>query len=597
MATIMQPNTTASGSSLRRYLREGTVILAMSVIAASLGYVLFRQFDLGMGLSLITALTVYVALICLHVSLRRGEQTAGLRAEIAELEHELAVLRHSRKPSAGQVAPHNLAASPAFVPSVRPVQTEVPPRPVDALKTQSAAKPAGGRAPTARGPQSQAKRLPPQLADAVDRGRYAGRVTDSKAAEIAQAVPELKVSSRSDAPSRQTKRPRHAEPNAGSGTTGARLDVDRIEGLIRRLADDLSEGEAAGAAASGTTSGQPPVQPAVRKPAPQAKQAPTPSLPEVSGDDLDPMISALRTVSERMRATAPNAPSRKVAVSKPSVGEGAASPNRAAEQPVAPVAKARNTVVTAVADAIEGGRIDLYLQPIFGLDERRAKHFELSTRLRDQVGAPILRSQYAGQLTGSALLPQIDLAMLAAAGKIIRRLVAGGKSHNLFSNVASESLADDAFLEGLANELHMQDRLSGHLVVGFAQAAVQTFAPAHWDTLSTLAGLGFRFTLEAVTNLDMDLEKLKKNGFAFVKLDADVFLRGLPAVDAVIPSADLCRHIAGVGFEVIVEGISDEDSLRRLQRDGVLLGQGALLGGAKPVKAEILADVPQTHAA
>ena len=87
MATIMQPNTGVSGAPLRRYLREGIVVLAMSVIAASLGYVLFRQFDLGMGLSLLTALTVYVALICLHVSLRRSEQRQS-HAEI-ELPHLL----------------------------------------------------------------------------------------------------------------------------------------------------------------------------------------------------------------------------------------------------------------------------------------------------------------------------------------------------------------------------------------------------------------------------------------------------------------------------------------------------------------------------
>ena len=596
MATIMQPNTGASGAPLRRYLREGIVVLAMSVIAASLGYVLFRQFDLGMGLSLLTALTVYVALICLHVSLRRGEQTDDLRAEIAELEHELEVLRHSRKAHAGQVAPPSLAPSPAFVRGAGPAKTGAPTRPVEPRKAQSAAKLSIGRGTAARGPQSQAKRPPSQVADAVDRGVYAGRVAVSKAADIAQPVPELKVEPRSDTLSQQAQAPQRAESNARPGTAGARLDVDRIEGLIRRLADDLSEGEAPDPVATGATSRPQPAQPA-RRPGPPAERAPTPSLPEASDGDLDPMISALRTVSERMRASAPNAPPRQAAVSKPPVRQNSAARAPASEHGAAPVAKAHNSFVTAVADAIEGGRIDLYLQPIFGLNERRAKHFELSTRLRDQAGAPIPRSQYAGQLTGSGLLPQIDLAMLAAAGKIIRRLVAGGKSHNLFSNVASDSLADDAFLEGLAKELRLQDRLSGHLVVGFAQAALQTFAPAHWDTLSTLAGLGFRFSLEAVTNLDMDLERLKENGFAFVKLDADVFLRGLPAVGAVIPSADLCRHIADLGFGLIVDGISDEDSLKRLQRDGVLLGQGALLGGAKPVKAEILADLPQTHAA
>ena len=606
---------------MQRQLRDGIVVLAMSVIAASLGYILFRQFDLGLGLSLVTALAVYVALICLHVSLRRSEQTAGLRAEVAELEHQLAMLRQNRQGAAGVSGGPEPALNPAFAPAAQAGAAAAQAVPPGAVIAQRAAQKTPRTAAAAKPPPGAASpRIPSQVDAAIDRAqKAAAEAVRARAPRGGQGTPSAPPTKARPAPvslARQASPPQRPDSAAITGTSGARLDVDRIEGLIRRLADDLSDGDASQGAATSAVA-----KPGVKDnsegklPVGAGKVAPLPSLPEKSAGDLDPMISALRTVSERMRA-ASTRPKRAAAPSKEKPAPTASSPqqdvpprsNEMGVQPVAKVAErpqqaspvpqeAGTPVVAALAEAIERERIDLYLQPIFGLEQRRAKHFELSARLRDGSGVPMLRAQYASQLSDMGLLPQVDLAVLAAAGKIVRRLVAGGKSHNLFSNVASESLADDAFLEAFGNELRMQDNLSGHFVVSFDQSSVHTFAPAHWDTLSTLAGLGFRFSLEAVTNLDMDLEQLKKNGFAFVKLDADVFLRGLTAGETVVPSADICRHLANLGFGLIVDGIGDEASLGQLQRDGVLLGQGVLLGEAKPVKAEILADAPKSNAA
>jgi cyclic-di-GMP phosphodiesterase TipF (flagellum assembly factor) len=124
----------------------------------------------------------------------------------------------------------------------------------------------------------------------------------------------------------------------------------------------------------------------------------------------------------------------------------------------------------------------------------------------------------------------------------------------------------------------------------FSQADVRGFATAHQAVLAEMAEFGFRFALDEVTDLDMDFEALKKAGFEFVKLDAAVFLGGLPAPGGHVPAADLCRHLAGEGLTLIVGAIGDERELARIHGFGVLLGQGTLFGAPRPVKADVLRD-------
>jgi cyclic-di-GMP phosphodiesterase TipF (flagellum assembly factor) len=105
-----------------------------------------------------------------------------------------------------------------------------------------------------------------------------------------------------------------------------------------------------------------------------------------------------------------------------------------------------------------------------------------------------------------------------------------------------------------------------------------------------MAAAGFGFALEDVTDLDMDFGRLKAMGFEFVKLDAQVFLEGLPAPDGRVPSSDICRYLSEFGLAVIVGHIEDDWLLARIMGFGVLLGKGTLFGGAKLVKAEVVAD-------
>ncbi len=245
--------------------------------------------------------------------------------------------------------------------------------------------------------------------------------------------------------------------------------------------------------------------------------------------------------------------------------------------------------LAAVAEAIERERLDVMLQPILGLADRRAQHYIVSVRLRggsddDPGGLPSL-DRFA---PGSGLLPLLDAVKVESAARIAWRMEDRGKPGALFSQLAGESLVSDRFLNRFADTYRQGDTLGGRLVLSFRQSEVRLFSEMQWATLRDMADLGFRFCLDEITDLDLDFAALRGIGFTFARIDAPVFLDGLMAEGGVIPATDICRHFASLGLAVIVGEITDEAVTARLQSCGVELGQGELFGAPRPVKADVL---------
>ena len=267
-----------------------------------------------------------------------------------------------------------------------------------------------------------------------------------------------------------------------------------------------------------------------------------------------------------------------------------ARPARKTEEAASPYGQ-----IARVAEAVAADRIDVYLDPILGLSDRKARLFEVSVRLRASEGDMLDPSVIRSIASGTGLLARIDAAKLSRSARVSARLSARGTSASLYTNLASESLSDDVFLDTFEDVMAETDELPKRLVLSFSQADVRGFNDVHWEIVATMSEMGLRFALEDLADLDMDFEKLKASGFEFVKLDAPVFLDGLPAADGAIPADDLCRHLSGHGLALIVGRIEDELCLAKVLGFGVLFGQGTIFGGARAVQVD--APQPQVAAA
>lgn len=240
--------------------------------------------------------------------------------------------------------------------------------------------------------------------------------------------------------------------------------------------------------------------------------------------------------------------------------------------------------VARIADALEAGRVEVFLEPILDLEKQQARHYEVSVLLRDESGAEIRPDDPAELERPSGILPLLDSVRLQRTADVARRLEERNKQGSVFSTFSGQSLTADDFLSTFAEAYDAQMQLAGQLVLTFTQADARLFRMPHWTMINEMRDLGFGFALRAVTDLDMDFEMFAKSGFTFVKLDADVFLSGLAASDALVPAADLCRHLEGLGLKPIVEAIDDDAKRKQVFAYGVRLGQGRLFGGARQVK-------------
>lgn len=240
--------------------------------------------------------------------------------------------------------------------------------------------------------------------------------------------------------------------------------------------------------------------------------------------------------------------------------------------------------VARIADALEAGRVDVFLEPILDLEKQQARHYEVSVLLRDESGAEISPDDPSEMERPSGILPLLDSVRLQRTALVARRLEERNKQGNVFSTFSGQSLTADDFLSAFAETYDAQVQFAGQLVLTFSQADARCFRMPHWTMINEMRDLGFGFALRAVTDLDMDFEMFAKAGFIFVKLDADVFLSGLPASDALVPAADLCKHLEGLGLTPVVEEINDQVKREQVAAYGVRLGQGHLFGGPRQVK-------------
>lgn len=351
-----------------------------------------------------------------------------------------------------------------------------------------------------------------------------------------------------DGAPRSMPRPEHGEwPRAEPRVPTAPLDLDTMQAIIEQLSGQMSQAPPAAAASAAD------------------RIAGASSLP----------VSDAEAARAGAAIAAPPASNR---VPEP-------APLREDGDP-APLAAAPYGHIALIAEAVEARRMDVCLEPILGLADRKARHFELSLRLIAADGEEFAEDAYAQVAAGTGLLARIDAAKLERAVEVLERLRTRGSRAALFSSIAAESLADDNFASAFADILADEESLGTRLVLTFAQAEARNFREAHWRVIADMRAIGLKFTLAEVTDLDMDFAHLKAQGFDFVKLDAQVFLEGLPTAAGLIPSEDICRHLAEQGLGLIVGGIVAEKDLARILGFGVLLGQGTLFGGPRSVEVE-----------
>jgi cyclic-di-GMP phosphodiesterase TipF (flagellum assembly factor) len=134
--------------------------------------------------------------------------------------------------------------------------------------------------------------------------------------------------------------------------------------------------------------------------------------------------------------------------------------------------------------------------------------------------------------------------------------------------------------------------LAPSLILEFKQDTFRHLNPLQSEHLNKLAQLGYRFSIDNVSDLRIDGRDLSDRGVGFLKVPAKLLLEPQPeATD--IHAADLCNLLRRFGIELIAEKIEGERAVVDLLDYDVRFGQGFLFSAPRPLRPEATAPAAQ----
>lgn len=316
---------------------------------------------------------------------------------------------------------------------------------------------------------------------------------------------------------------------------GATADDRVVNDLVRHLAHELDRGSRSGLVGPGMTD--------VDDDAPVGEETGTaeldrPALPSLAGDDIDGQQDADDPVESLVRA--------------------------------------------AIADRA----IDIYLQPIISLADRKARFYEIFPHVLNGAQAPIATQEAVAAASRIGLRVEFDGVMLSRVAEILNRLIERGKARPFFVRLSRGSLGDPAILKLFVEMMRTSRPLTDFLVFELSLADHGSLSPIEIESLDSLGQLGFRFALAEIDTLELTGAALHASHVAFLKVRTAVIEDTIAQVGDGFAAVLADQRKAGV--EIVLEGIEGDDSLLLARRWQIALGQGDLFSEPRPLRTDML---------
>jgi cyclic-di-GMP phosphodiesterase TipF (flagellum assembly factor) len=280
----------------------------------------------------------------------------------------------------------------------------------------------------------------------------------------------------------------------------------------------------------------------------------------------------------------------------PSVAEAAQDPGAPVAEPAAAAApsaadtsaagRSSAQILAAVKNAIEANRIDIYLQPMVTLPQRKVRFYEAVTRLRDDNDQILSAEEFIGTAEAAGLMGRIDHMVMLRCVQVLRRLMVRNKEVGIFCNVAAATLSNPASFAQCLDFLEANRALAASFVLEFKQSTFRNLGAAETEHLAALAQRGYRFSIDHVTDLRIEPRELADRGVRFIKVPASLLLDQRQTSASDIHPSDLSDLLGRFGIDLVAERIEGERAVVDLLDYDVRFGQGFLFAAPRPLRPE-----------
>ena len=281
---------------------------------------------------------------------------------------------------------------------------------------------------------------------------------------------------------------------------------------------------------------------------------------------------------------------------KPRTEPAPAIPAAAAPAPLPPppAVSKKDELLASIRAAVDASRVDLYLQPIVTLPQRKVRYYEAMSRLRTEHGDILPAADFVAPAESAGLMPKIDNLVIFRCVQVVRRLLLKNREIGLAAGAnggTGSTLTDGPVFQQLLEFLEANRAIAPAIVLEFTQSFVRSAGPIENESLAALADLGFRFSLDNLRDLRLEPRELAARGFRFVKVPGALLLNRTGTATSDIHPSDLSDLLGRFGIDLIAEKIESEGVVVDLLDCDVRFGQGFLFSAPRPVRAEALQGI------
>jgi cyclic-di-GMP phosphodiesterase TipF (flagellum assembly factor) len=231
-----------------------------------------------------------------------------------------------------------------------------------------------------------------------------------------------------------------------------------------------------------------------------------------------------------------------------------------------------------VQNAVTHDRIEMFAQPIVKLPSRKVHALEVFARIRAKAGVYVPASQYRKLAIEQDLLVEVDRILLHNVLDSVRVNKKRDMSINYFINISTTTLKDFPFMSTLLQFLRSDRDLAPHLIFEFRQSEFATLNEQVKALLKGLARTGCQFSIDNVTQPNLNYADLRDLNVRFVKMDSSDLIKILETDGGTDQIHKLKKRLDAEDMTLIVEKVETERDVRELLDFEIDFGEGYLFG-------------------
>lgn len=228
--------------------------------------------------------------------------------------------------------------------------------------------------------------------------------------------------------------------------------------------------------------------------------------------------------------------------------------------------------------AVQNDRIEIFAQPIVKLPSRKIAYLELFARIRARAGIYLPADTYRPLAEKEESIENVDHQLVSHVIDTIRADARRGIKIGYFVNVALRSFRNKIFMADLLEFLRSRRDLAENLIFELQHDDFKTANPQLIRIIDGLSQLGCRFSLDNITSLDFDDDKLAEYGINYIKLRSALLTSLCTSASGEMELARLKSRLDSSGLKLIVEKFETEHDLLDLLDFEIDYGEGYLFG-------------------